>query len=229
MVNKDSAKINFNYPSSMIVSSNEYKKFNCIPDDFEENFQDSKTSYYSKYYSKINQNLYDAFGNPDRSSSTYVMYDSENFDIIGYYTIYMGTTKINSKFRKRYAIPGRGTNEGFPYVDVPFLAIDHKYQKEGYGELLLRHLLLNVYWQIIPIVGAELICLDAIDNIKGFYEGFGFIPYSQKQQQKFLVPLGLSCGVIGDILKIDDPDESENEKSIRFSLENTLLVFEGFK
>lgn len=211
--------------NSLILTQDEFNQFNCTPKDFQVDRSDTRSKGYESSYEQMNTHLRRRAKGNDQASATYVMYSSKRGKIIGYYTIAMGTTKLSKKFRQSSQIEGHDGNIGYPCVDVPFLAIDVDFQHEGYGALLLEHLLLNVYWQVIPVIGADLIRLDAVDKAKGFYEKYGFLPYAQDHLKKRLIPMGLSTGSISDILKLNG-EASEEEENVRTMLENTLLLFQ---
>jgi len=217
--------IKIDNPTSLLLLTDKIQQFDCRPRDFQLDPSDQKSSAYENNYRQMNQHLRDSFVTDDKSAVTYVMYSASNDIIIGYYTITMGTSKLSKRFRDSSKIVGRNGNIGYPCVDVPFLAVDKNFQRNGYGTLLLEHLMLNVYWQIIPVIGADLVRLDALENIKGFYDKHGFIPYSQDHLKKRLVPMGVSAGAVAETIRLNGTITNE-EKSIRIMLENTLLIFQ---
>lgn len=223
MVLKESIVID--NPTSLILSPDQINQFDCTPLDFEPARSDSNQAY-TDNYRQMNKHLQASFQQNDQGSVTYVMCGAGSGSVIGYYTIAMGVTKLSKKFRQSSQIEGQDGNTGYPCVDVPFLAVNRAFQRSGYGKLLLEHLLLNVYWQIVPIIGADLIRLDAIDRAKDFYSRYGFLPYTQAHQRKRLIPVGLATSIIPDVLRFSTA--TQVEKDIQKMLESTLVVFQRF-
>lgn len=117
-------------------------------------------------------NLYlERFANQDlKRILTRVYVLAEGSTLIGYYSISAhSVTKDNFPEERRF---GR-------YKDVPFLllgrlAVDKKYQGQGYGDALIFHAF-KTTMEAAKMVGVQGIIVDAKDEkAASFYEGFGF-------------------------------------------------------
>jgi len=85
-------------------------------------------------YEHLNDQLLAAYEDNSNDATTYVMYNDT--DVIGYYTIQMSSTKVAKSYRKEHNLVGNSTNTGFSCVDVPFVAVNRKYQNKKYGRVL---------------------------------------------------------------------------------------------
>ena len=202
------------------IATHMYKEFDCTPKNFEIDSLNGKTHKLNMHYKKLNDYLSDAYNDRTNGAATYVMYNEK--EIIGYYTIQMWVTQVTKKYKKNRNLSG-DNHVGYPCVDVPFLAINNNYQEKGYGQALLMQLLLNVHWQLVPLIGVNLITLDALNPAVGFYKKSGFIEYSQKRESNVLTSLALDTTQLTQTLKIDTESETEDEHKIRLLLESSLL------
>jgi len=197
-------------------------EFDCTPAIDNGSQLDSGTIHkLGMQYEHLNGQLLAAYEDNSNDAATYVMYNDA--DVIGYYTIQMSSTKVAKGYRKEHNLVGNSTNTGFSCVDVPFVAVNRKYQNKKYGRVLFLQLLLNVYWQLVPLVGATLITLDALHPAIGFYTKFGFIKYSPTQESKILTPLALDTKQLAKQLNINSDSESEDDAKLRKMLEDSLL------
>ncbi|ETY73873.1 hypothetical protein LFAB_10150 [Lactiplantibacillus fabifermentans T30PCM01] len=196
--------------------------FSCLPLNFESLELDTGKKFkLEETYNQISDYLLAAYDDQSNDAVTNVMYSDA--EIIGYYTIQMNTTKVSKRYRKFHHLNGSSNNTGYPCVDVPFLAINRNYQQQGYGRLLIKQLLLNVHWQLVPLIGTSMITLDALNLSVEFYKKFGFIEYSPEQLSSILTPLALETTQLAQVLKINTGYETMMELALRKALESTLL------
>lgn len=223
-----SHKINIK-PLKFAVLNHEVTKgmcdnFNCTPSEFMDLASlDGKDYKFGMQYEKLSNQLNKAFTALNVNYSvTHVMYNDE--DIIGYYTANVWVAKVSDAYRDSNDL-NEASNVGYPCVDVSYLAVDNNYQRQGYGQLLLKQLLLNVYIRLVPFVGTNLITLDALkrNGPLKFYQDFGFMPYAQGKTQKILTPLALNTISIPQALKIGEKGETVEEQHIRHMLEASIL------
>ncbi|AMV66156.1 Hypothetical protein ADU72_0207 [Pediococcus damnosus] len=93
------------------------------------------------------------------------------------------------------------------------------------GRLTMKHLLLNTYSRLMPVVGVSLVTLDALKTAVDFYTRLGFIEYSQEPMRKSITPLAIFTSDIGNIL---DLKKNNHDKEIDM-LEGSLKNFVSFK
>ncbi|MBR4461648.1 MAG: GNAT family N-acetyltransferase [Erysipelotrichaceae bacterium] len=96
---------------------------------------------------------------------------TEDDHIIGYYTLsnaqimFENTPKELSKGLPKYPIP---------CIRIARLAIDRRFQNEGYGSSLLKNALLKIV-RLSEHTGIYFIIVDAKESSASFYEHYGFI------------------------------------------------------
>jgi GNAT superfamily N-acetyltransferase len=126
-------------------------------------------------------------------SRTFVLSDQEkSATIFGYFTLTLcevRTEHLPSAYAKKYP------QHGLPAVRLARLAVSGKYQKKGYGGLLLAE---AIHRTIVIAEQAGLIGLfvDAKDeSAHKFYERYGFVSLPNHEQQLFLPFETLRLGI----------------------------------
>ncbi len=114
---------------------------------------------------------------------TYILHEIESNVVLGYYTISTANVPLEHLPRE-YTVD-------FPRFKIPCvligkLAVDSKYQKNGFGKYLLFDALQRIK-AISESVGCNAVIVDAIDDTAvAFYLKYGFIPYLIKSKSLFL-------------------------------------------
>lgn len=106
-----------------------------------------------------------------RDAVTYLLLDDE-YRITGYYCLSAG------EISREEAPPGvaRRAPAAIPVVRMGRFAVDHHYQRQGFGAELLREALLGAV-AAHTLIGGRALLVDAISNsAKNFYLRFGFMP-----------------------------------------------------
>ncbi len=127
------------------------------------------------------------FANQDQKrhlSKVYVLTEDEK--ILGYYSI-SAHSVLRTELPENHSLGG--------YHDIPFLllgrlAVDKKYQVQGYGDALIYH---SFYTTVSAAekVGILGMIVDAKDdNARSFYEGFGF-KRLKGTQHRLVLPLDI--------------------------------------
>lgn len=116
------------------------------------------------------------------NARTYVVTDPDHSTwIMGFYTLTMTTLDLSAlpvKLQKQHAsVHSAGL--------IARLAVDHRYQKQGLGEILLLDALHRLY-QASRIVAFPLILVDAKDGVAEFYQRYGFQAFSQYPNKLFM-------------------------------------------
>lgn len=192
--------------------------FDCTPDNVDKN--------YLTKYQEINEYLLHAI---DEQKNAFAVTNLMFIDkqIAGFYVLQMGVTKVSKRY-KRNTPRFHGTkdgNIGYPSVDVPYFAIDSNFQGQGLGRVLLKHLMLNVYWQVLPVIGGCFITLDALNPAIDFYSKFGFKEYSQDGLNKKTKAMACLSFDIETVLSLKDGiPEAKVADEIK-SLSDTLPMF----
>lgn len=116
------------------------------------------------------------------NARTYVLIDPINpVWIMGFYTLTMTSLDLSSlpqSLQKKHAsVHSAGL--------IARLAVDHRYQKQGLGAILLLDALHRLY-QASAIVAFPLVLVDAKDGIAEFYQQYGFQALSQYPNKLFM-------------------------------------------
>ena len=110
------------------------------------------------------------------TAKTFVLRNSEN--IVGFYTLTVGSVDVEDL--ETHTLIKQ------PIINLAYLAIDKKYQRRGYGSLLMQEIFRSVS-VISYYTGVEQIYLDSVDDSVGFYESLGFqlvTPYLRPENYK---------------------------------------------
>lgn len=103
-----------------------------------------------------------------RLGATTLLRSSENRSLIGFYTLclcHIEKTNLPRKFGGNLPIE-------IPAIKLARLAIDIKFQKKGYGSILLAHALRNCYL-LSENYGGYIVLIDAKKDAVKFYEKYG--------------------------------------------------------
>ncbi|MGI0118710.1 GNAT family N-acetyltransferase [Zooshikella sp. RANM57] len=129
-------------------------------------------------YLKVMANQQDKKDN----TRTYVLEDEENQStIIGYYTLTLGSVFLGAlppDLQKKHHNASSG---GL----IARLAVDKRYKKQGYGELLLIDALSKLL-QGSDLVGYPLIIVDAKGGAVDFYKKFNFRQFKDMPNKLFV-------------------------------------------
>lgn len=117
----------------------------------------------------------------------FVLIDHKQSEIIGYYTLSALSVSVSD-------IPKERVNKGIPYPNIPSvligrLAIDDRFQKQGYGKFLVVD---AIYKIKNTNIGAAILVVEAKDdNAVSFYERLGFIEFKELEakHRKLFYPL----------------------------------------
>lgn len=216
---QENVTVEFGTFGDLLIDDSMIKNFDCTPKD--------KDANYISEYSKINDFLINQADEEQKNAFAVTNVMLIDGKIAGFYVLQMGVTKVSKKYRHNnpnfHGV--KNGNVGYPCVDVPKLAIDSNYQGKGLGRILLKHLMLNVYWQVVPVIGGCLITLDSLNPAKDFYSKFGFKEYSQENMSKTLTAMACLSNDIETVLSISDgvPDPSVADEIN--SIADTLPIF----
>jgi hypothetical protein len=97
------------------------------------------------------------------TAKTFVLRNSE--DIVGFYTLTVGNLDVEDIETQ--------TLIKRPVINLSYFAINKKYQRKGYGSLLMQEIFRSVS-VISYYTGVELIYLESVDDSVEFYESLGF-------------------------------------------------------
>ncbi|WP_245872528.1 GNAT family N-acetyltransferase [Avibacterium endocarditidis] len=117
----------------------------------------------------------------------FVLIDHKQAEIIGYYTLSALSVSVSD-------IPQERVNKGIPYPNIPSvligrLAIDDRFQKQGYGKFLVVDAIYKI--KNTNIGAAILVVEEKDDNAVSFYERLGFIEFKELEakHRKLFYPL----------------------------------------
>lgn len=117
-------------------------------------------------------------------SVSYVLVDTINGCVVGYFTLSSTTIQLcnlpddASKKLPQYPL--------IPATLIGRLAIDNKYQKQGFGAILLLDGLSKAF-QASQTIASFAVIVEAIDvNAAAFYGKYGFIPLLATQKKLYL-------------------------------------------
>ena len=124
------------------------------------------------------QNLANQHSKKD-SARSYILEDEKDESVIvGFYTLSLTSLNLPKSLEKKFSY---AKSAGL----IARLAVDKKYQKNGFGEWLLVDALLKLL-DASEIVGFAIIVVDAKDGAKEFYKKFGFIEFFDEQDRLFI-------------------------------------------
>ena len=116
------------------------------------------------------------------NARTYVLIDPVNSSwIMGFYTLTMTTLDLSTlplQLQKKHASVN---SVGL----IARLAVDHRYQKQGLGAILLLDALHRLH-QASAIVAFPLVLVDAKDGVAEFYQQYEFQALSQYPNKLFM-------------------------------------------
>ena len=102
--------------------------------------------------------------NREHKQKVYLIKDDKN-NIIGYYSL--KANAINFNYEKQ--------NDVRPYVELSEFAINHEYQRKGYGTYIMLKNVFNKIKEVVKIIGCQGIITFALDNKAiSFYKSVGF-------------------------------------------------------
>ena len=106
-----------------------------------------------------------------------------NQKILGFFTLCSFSIKFdeypnkNNEILPKYPIP---------CIKIARLAVNHKYQGQGYGKELLKQAFLRILG-VSSSVGIRLIVVDAKESATSFYTKFGFMPLDNTLNTYYLL------------------------------------------
>ncbi|MFA7237207.1 MAG: GNAT family N-acetyltransferase [Phycisphaeraceae bacterium] len=116
-------------------------------------------------------------------SRTYVALPLESDVVIGYYTLSSGSVSFSNLTE---AMAKRLPKYPVPTAHLGRLAVDHHFQGQGLGGVLLVDALKRVR-DMADRIGIHAVTVDALNvKAKRFYEGFGFLPLLDDELHLFL-------------------------------------------
>lgn len=122
-----------------------------------------------------------------------VLLDNNNDQtIVGYVTIVTHTLSRSELSESQHSV---GKTLQIPVVKLNMLGVNLDYQKQGYGEELMRIALTKVKI-VSEAVGCTGLYLEAAPNAVPFYQKLGFESLSQPDQGTGIVPLFLHINLI---------------------------------
>lgn len=133
-------------PFNCLIFTNELENFDCEHNEINEYFKKEASQ-------KDGSN----------TAKTFVLINSEN--IVGFYTLTVDSIDVRNLETH--------TSIKCPIVNLAYFAIDKKYQRRGYGSLLMQEVFRSVS-VISYYTGVEQIYLESVDDSIGFYESLGF-------------------------------------------------------
>lgn len=112
---------------------------------------------------------------------TYVLIDEK--DVLGFFTLCSSSIKYDEYPNKE--------NEKIPKYPIPCikiarLAVNKKYQHQGYGRELIKQAFLRVS-SVSNTIGVRLIVVDAKESAISFYKKYGFLPLEDNKNSYFLL------------------------------------------
>ena len=113
----------------------------------------------------INEYLIYEAKNKDSSNSAKTFVLRNEKDIVGFYTLTVGSLDVENVATQ--------TLHKQPIVNLAYFAIDKRYQRKGYGSLLMQEVFRSVS-VISYYTGIEFIYLESVDDSVQFYESLGF-------------------------------------------------------
>lgn len=122
-----------------------------------------------------------------RLATSYVLENSENGDVIGYFSLAHDRISLTdfpsnssyNRFRKQFFAQGK-MFKSYPALKICRLATDTKYRGEGIGTMLVNMIIAS--YQKDSKAGCRFITVDAYADALGFYDKMGFSPLSKEDE-----------------------------------------------
>ncbi len=115
-----------------------------------------------------------------RYSSTYVMVNKANGEIMAFATVLNGIVTLTDEDREDF--PGRGYTR-MPALLLARLGRHIPYRGEGYGKEMTLYCI-GLAMELSKIVGCRLVYVDSYVDRVGFYESLGFVRYSEDEPEE---------------------------------------------
>ncbi|KRO00318.1 GNAT family N-acetyltransferase [Companilactobacillus kimchiensis] len=152
--------------------------FNCIPE---------KSGYNVEDFKRINEFLFNENKAlkyaRDNIYKTFLLIDTAEGRIAGYYSICTGSKTTYKAFKKEKKVPTISNNKELPTIDVIWFGIDKKYQGQHLGSALLRIICKSVF-RVSHDIGICFLAVDSLYSSKEFYEKIGFMDIGESHKKK---------------------------------------------
>lgn len=119
-----------------------------------------------------------------RLAVPYVLVDTEEGRVVGYYTLSMRSLKPAALPPE--AIRKLPAYEVFPAALLGRLAVDHCYQGQGFGEMLLIDALQRALETSHEVAAMAVLVEAENDNARAFYELYGFLRFVDDAHRLYL-------------------------------------------
>jgi GNAT superfamily N-acetyltransferase len=101
------------------------------------------------------------------------LFFDDNQNLIGFYSLFNDTIKINKQKRMQLEIYlPQGVTE-IPAIRLHYLGVDERFRGNGFGAYLMVSVLYNCA-KVAEITGCSLITVESTEKAKSFYEKFDF-------------------------------------------------------
>lgn len=115
----------------------------------------------------------EAFNLMDRNLVRTRLFFDENQNLVGFYSLFNDTIKMNKQKRLEMDILLPDGVAVIPAIRLHYLGVDKRYRGKGYGVYLMASVLYYCTY-IARITGCSLITIESTKEARGFYEKFGF-------------------------------------------------------
>jgi GNAT superfamily N-acetyltransferase len=115
------------------------------------------------------------------------LFFDENQNIIGFYSLFNDTIKMNRQKRLQMDISLPDGVKEIPAIRLHYLGVDIRFRKKGFGAYLMASVLYNCA-KIAKITGCSLITVESTEKARDFYKKFDFI-YICPVRQYYLMAL----------------------------------------
>lgn len=124
---------------------------------------------------------------------TNVVFDSDNGEVVAFFSMCAGSRQVFKKFRKHHNTPTIGRNHAMPTVELICFAISNQYQHRGLGAKLIIQVMQSAV-NVANTIGASLLVVDAMYDAVPFYQRVGFedIGESHKMFEQTKLALGMN-------------------------------------
>lgn len=123
----------------------------------------------------------------------WVLYDTEQDTIVGYYSL--STASVVPGELPAETVRRLPRYPALPAMLIGRLAVDTRYRRQGFGELLLFDALRRAL-QISQSIGSVAVVVDAKDrNSEQFYERYGFRRLTGEERRLFL-PMAVIASIV---------------------------------
>lgn len=132
-------------------------------------------------------------------SNTFLLVNKQTDEIVAFYTLSNGLTKLTKKYKKKHEFKFSEITE-YPSINIVYFAVAESFQNKGFGKELMLSLLGSIYDHRLEFGGLSFVTVESLPESQSFYrKNFAFD--NEESQNTFgNCTLALTLKEIGQLL-----------------------------